>query len=301
VAAVKRQEQRRGPGGRGVRRFGSVREHMLSRISLSAVALLTTFAAGVVGAAAQDSRYPDMRGQWERNFIPRWAPGNEKAPLTPEYQKVFDANLADMANGGPGNVPSWYCLPQGMPMMMNAYDPMELIITPDITYILVSHVNDSYRRIYTDGRPWPAEPTPIFSGYSIGRWIDEDGDGKYDALEIETRFLKLPRSYDIAGIPFHEDGQTVIKERIYLDKKDPNLLYDEITVIDNALTRPYVKLQKATRNPSPHPVWFSDVCSESNTHVRIENENYFRSADGKLMPSKKNQSPPDLTYVGKKL
>src|SRR6185369_1380923 len=46
-------------------------------------------------------------------------------------------------------------------MMMNIYDPMEVIVTPAITYILISHVNDSYRRIYTDGRDWPAEVEPI--------------------------------------------------------------------------------------------------------------------------------------------
>jgi hypothetical protein len=39
-----------------------------------------------------------------------------------------------------------------MPMMMNLYDPMEILVTPKTTYILISHVNDSYRRIYTDGR-----------------------------------------------------------------------------------------------------------------------------------------------------
>jgi hypothetical protein len=88
----------------------------------------------------------------------------------------------------------------------------------------------------------------------------------------------------------------VIKERIYLDKADPDTLYDEITVLDHALTRPYSKIQKATRNPNPRPVWYTDVCSENNTHIRIENENYFGSADGKLMPSKNNQAPPDLHY-----
>ena len=119
-------------------------------------------------------------------------------------------------------------------------------------------------------------------------------------LEIETRFLKNPRGYDTSGIPFHSDNQTVIKERIYLDKADRNTLYDQITVIDNALTRPYTKIQRATRNPNPHPVWFTDVCSENNTHVRIENQNYFRSADGKLMPSRKGQMPPDLSYFNRK-
>jgi hypothetical protein len=27
---------------------------------------------------------------------------------------------------------------------------------------------------------------------SIGRWIDENGDGRYNVLEIETRALKGP-------------------------------------------------------------------------------------------------------------
>jgi len=146
------------------------------------------------------------------------------------------------------------------------------------------------------GRAWPEDAEPTFAGYSIGKWVDEDGDGKYDALEVETRHLKLPRGYDITGIPFHSDGKAVIKERMYLDKADKNVLWNDITITDNALTRPYIKKQKALRNPDPRPAWKSDVCSEFNTHVRIGKENYYLSADGKLMPAKKNQAPPDLSY-----
>jgi hypothetical protein len=135
----------------------------------------------------EDAKFPDLSGQWNRVGIPRWVQGGQKAPLTPEYQKIFEANVADMATGGPGNVPSWYCLPQGMPMMMNAYDPMEIVVTPSTTYILISHVNDSYRRVYTDGRDWSEEIEPTYAGYSIGTWVDDDGDGRHDTLEIETR------------------------------------------------------------------------------------------------------------------
>jgi hypothetical protein len=39
-----------------------------------------------------------------------------------------------------------------------------------------------------------------------------------------------------------------------------------------------------------------DVCSLDNTWVKIGDEPYYLSADGKLMPSKKNQAPPDLSY-----
>jgi len=97
---------------------------------------------------------------------------------------------------------------------------------------------------------------------------DLDGDGKYDELQVETRFLRGPRAYEVTGIPFHEDNQTVIKERFYLDKADPNTLFDEVMVIDNAMTRPYTKLQTGFRNPDPQPVWKSDVCSENNAQIR---------------------------------
>ena len=59
-------------------------------------------------------------------------------------------------------------------------------------------------------------------GYSIGRWVDENGDGTYDALEVETRYFKGPRAFEASGLPLHKDNKTIIKERIYLDKADPN-------------------------------------------------------------------------------
>ena len=272
---------------------------MSYRGSICALPLVAALLATPSAAQVVDfGKYPDLKGQWLR---PPGSPNNwlrlaGLPPLTPEYRQIWEDIQADLKAGGPGNWPSTFCIPAGMPAMMSFYDPAEIIVTPETTYILISHNDDSYRRIYTDGRVWPAEAAPTFAGYSIGKWIDEDGDGKFDVLEVETRFLKLPRSYDISGVPFHSDGQAIIKERIYLDKADRNTLVDDITIIDNALTRPYVKKQTATRNSNPRPVWHSDVCSEFNTHIRIGNEPYYLSADGKLMPSKKDQAPPDLSY-----
>src|SRR5260370_13027861 len=90
--------------------------------------------------------------------------------------------------------------------------------------------------IPTDG--WPAKIKPSFEGYSIGKWVDEDGDGRYDVLEVETRALKGPRTFDADGLPLHEDNQTVVKQRIYLDKTNRDLLHAEITTNDHTLTRP---------------------------------------------------------------
>jgi len=270
---------------------------MRTRFLVGTLALAATLLMALPPARAfDDSKYPDLKGQWQLEGRPRWAVEGQKPPLTPEYQAVYDANLADMATGGQGDVTSAFCLPQGMPMMMNFYDPMEIIVTPTITYILISHVNDSYRRIYTDGRTWPADVETTFAGYSIGKWTDEDANGRYNTLEIETRFLRGPHVYDSTGVPFHKDNQAVIKERIALDKSDPNLLLDEVTVIDHALTRPWTTIRKARRNSDPQPVWRHEVCAEGNAYVRVGREIYTLSADGRLMPVKKNQPPPDLTY-----
>jgi hypothetical protein len=185
-----------------------------------------------------------------------------------------------------------------MPRVMHVYSPMQIVVTPETTHILIEHIHDN-RRIYTDGRDWPADmyDDPQFAGYSIGKWVDEDGDGRYDTLLVETRGLKNPRTYDATGIPFHEDGRTIIKEKIYLDKKDPNTLYDEMTVFDNALMRPWTALKYYHRVANKEPIWWrEDICAENNVHVMIENEDFFLSADGHLMPARKDQAPPDLRY-----
>jgi hypothetical protein len=83
--------------------------------------------------------------------------------------------------------------------------------------ILVDHIYDN-RRIFTDGRPWPEDLTPTLLGTSIGQWVDEDGDGKYDVLVAETRGFRGPRAFDATGLPLHRDNQTIIKERFYIDK-----------------------------------------------------------------------------------
>jgi len=279
---------------------------MLCRISVRFIALATALLTTLAGAQAYDeSKYPDWSGQWIKlpdGGPPRYDPSKpdgrgQQAPLKEPYRRMHEASMADQAAGGQGlYISSVKCIPMGMPFQMSIVFPFELVVTEKTTFILYEIMTSETRRIYTDGRDWPKEPEPTFAGYSIGKWIDEDGDGKFDVLEVETRYLRLPRSYDTSGIPFHQDGQAVIKERIYLDKENPNVLYDEITVIDHALTRPYTKKQKATRNKNPRPAWKSDVCSEDNTWVKIEDEPYYRGPDGKLMPSKKDQRPPDLRY-----
>ena len=264
-----------------------------------------TLAAGLsllVGAAQafDESKYPDWKGKWQRPVgeRPVWVKPPDKAPLTAEYQAIFDWDVADQKAGGHGTEPSWMCLPPGMPRAMNVFEPMEIVITPKVTFVLISHIHDN-RRIYTDGRDWPSDLEPSFAGYSIGRWIDSEGSGRYDTLEVETRGpFKGPRAYDTSGLPLHSDNRTIVKERIYLDKQDPKLMWDEITTFDDALTRPWTVMKKYARDTEPNPNWIEAVCTENNPHVRIQGDNYFIGANGMLMPARKGQKPPDLKYFG---
>jgi hypothetical protein len=275
---------------------------MLHRGSITALTLaLALFPVCTAARAFDETRYPDLRGQWRRFEVgpvkfdpgkPRLAQG---APLTPEYQAIFEANLRDQDAGGQGIDPTYTCLAPGMPRQMNLYEPMEIVVTPDTTYMLVEHIHDN-RRIFTDGRDWPADIEPSFAGYSIGKWLDGRGDGRNDTLLVETRALKGPRVFDSSGIPFHKDNQTVIKERIYREPADPDLLFDEMTVVDHALTRPWTVTKKYRRAQGERPFWRETVCAEHNEHVEIAREGYMLSADGYLMPTRKDQPPPDLRY-----
>src|SRR5262249_24081266 len=76
-------------------------------IFTGALAALTATAA----QAFDDAKYPDLSGQWVAVRIPGvtgqpafdptkpWGRG-QQAPLTPEYQKVLEASIADQAIGG---------------------------------------------------------------------------------------------------------------------------------------------------------------------------------------------------------
>jgi hypothetical protein len=272
----------------------------IHRIAMCAVAGTAALLMTLAGAAAFDeTKYPDWSGTWKR------APGtgigweetrprgrSQRPPLTAEYQAIWEASMADQDAGGQGGDTRVTCISNGMPRLMTIIRPIEFVILPAITYVV--YENNLPRRIYTDGKGVPPENEPSYAGYSVGKWLDTDGDGRYDTLEVETRDFKGPRNYEDSGMPLHLDNQSIIKERLSLDRANPDILRNEITVIDHALSRPWTVTKNYHRVPGGR--MYEDLCNESNNHVQIGKENYFMSADGYLMPAKKGQAPPDLRY-----
>src|SRR5437899_3316478 len=99
-------------------------------VIMGAAALAVALLAAASGAQAfDDSEYPNFKGQWRRMPVPGvrgqisfdqhkdWGKG-QGAPLTPEYQAIYEANLKSQAKGDSGEWLGISCLGFGMPIMM---------------------------------------------------------------------------------------------------------------------------------------------------------------------------------------
>src|SRR5258708_37451210 len=98
---------------------------MRSPIGAIAVAATLLTTAGVV-QAFDDAKYPDLSGAWERTggAAPRFDTSKprglaQQPPLTPEFQKEYEASLADQAAGGQGDHTGHKRLARGQPAMMH--------------------------------------------------------------------------------------------------------------------------------------------------------------------------------------
>src|SRR5438874_4403841 len=145
--------------------------HMFHRRSIGALASAGALLMTLAGAQAFDeTKYPDWSGQWKKppGVGNQWdqtkRPGRaQQAPLTAEYQAIFEASLADQAAGGQGEDIRITCVSTGMPRMMTGVRPFEFVITPNVSYINAE--NNQPRRIYTDGRTMPKDTEPTWPGY----------------------------------------------------------------------------------------------------------------------------------------
>jgi len=102
--------------------------------------------------------------------------------------------------------------------------------------------------------------------------IDTERAGRYDRLEVETRHIKGPRSLAM-GFLCTRTILTVVKEEMYLDKDNPDIMHNDVTTIDHAFTRPLTvsMMYRHVHNP----IWTEFFCAEGNNHVIIGSDTYF--------------------------
>ena len=145
---------------------------------------------------------------------------------------------------------------------------------------------------------------------AAAQWKYPDWSGRWTDLNTNRRDPSKPPNagqqaplipeyqvIDGSGIPLLEDNQTIIRERMSLDKGNADRLLDEITLVDHAFTRPWTVTRGYMRQRNP--AWAEYDCHENNEHVIVGSEAYLISADGYLMPTRKDQPPPDARYFRK--
>ena len=275
----------------------------LSTIAFAAAAFAAALAASLSFARAfDDAQYPDFSGQWvgvrlpvggQPGFDPTkpWGLG-QQAPLTPEYQKVLEASVADQAAGGQGNWPTGAdCLPPGMPAMMTAFAEWRSCCCRKSPTCCIDHAHDSHRRIYTDGRDWPKKVEPSFMGYSIGNWIDNDGAGRFDVLEVETRFFKGPRASTGRRRP-HGTMSPSSRSAFSSTRRIPSCC----TTRSPDRPRVHPSLDGAEELPprpvANYPVWQEYYCSGDQELIKLGKETYYRGGDGDSCPPARTSRRP---------
>ena len=86
------------------------------------------------------------------------------------------------------------CMPEGVPGMMGATFPMEILESPGRVTIIQEAYNQT-RRVYLDARPVaPEEAEPLFNGHSTGTWEGDTLVVRTVGIKESVRFRNAPHS-----------------------------------------------------------------------------------------------------------
>jgi hypothetical protein len=137
------------------------------------------------------------------------------------------------------NDPDANCTLSGVPRIDLGPQPFKILQSPDEVVILYEAYT-TFRQVFTDGRPLPADTQPSWMGYSVGKW---DGD----TLVVETSGFNDKTWLDPAGTRHSESLH--VTERFH--RRDTSHLDIKITVEDpKTLPRPLTYNEHARLMPA---------------------------------------------------
>jgi len=209
------------------------------KMKIAKFALLAALSFGVssMSFAMDDTKAqaPNITGVWEifpdpppprRSRVPNGGP-NLREPYATQWKAFRAEREAKLQAGTPLVDASTLCLPEGMPTVMWAIYPLQILQTPGQVTVLAEFVTQT-RRIFLDVPMLaPDDNAPSYYGFSAGRW-------EGDTLVVTTKGVREDVTF--FDIP-HSDEMT-ITERIKLT--GPDLLEDQITIEDpKMLLEPY--------------------------------------------------------------
>ncbi len=191
-------------------------------------------------ASAHKSPAPDIMGVWElypspfktdadvfKDLpVPNGGP-DLKEPYAAQWKALRAKRAADLKAGTPLVDASTLCLPEGMPTIMGAIYPIQILQTPGQVTVLAEFLSQT-RRIYLDTKmPKPDDIAPSYYGLSVGHWEGNTLVVKTRGIRKDVKFFEIPHSINMA-----------VTERISLTA--PGRLRDEIVIDDpRVLKKPY--------------------------------------------------------------
>jgi hypothetical protein len=225
------------------------------------------------------AKAPDITGSYERY---RGAPGARgsqagdpyspppapppplKAPYLKDWQAKQQAIREAEANGEPLGSNVTYCIPDGMPGMMNGPFPME-ILQSNGQVTIIQEAYNQVRRILLDQPQKPIDDIePGFYGRSVGHW-------EGDTLVVDT--LGIKESVRYQNMPHSRDLR--IKERIR--PVTPEIVWDEITIDDPAtLEKPWTYTVAYKRMPGYTLLEY--ICEDNREYTDEKGIQRFRLA-----------------------
>jgi hypothetical protein len=150
--------------------------------------------------------------------------------------------------------PLTHCLPTGV-VRLNVFPLFRKIVQVPGLLVILNELNASYRQIFTDGRPLPADPNPSFNGYSSGKW-------EGDTFVVETAGFRDGLWLDTGGSPLTDAARLTERFR----RLNYGTLEIEMTIDDpKAYTRPW-SIQ-VTQILAPDTELLDYICRENEKDV----------------------------------
>lgn len=203
-----------------------------TRIALLAAVGL---AAPLLSSATARAKEPDIMGVWEiypdpepprRSLVPNGGP-KLKEPHATQWKVLRADREAKLKAGTPLVDSATLCIPEGMPTIMWAIYPFQILQSSGQVTVLAEFLTQT-RRIYLD-TPMPKSDdiAPSYYGFSVGRW-------EGDTLVVTTKGVRE----DVQFFDIPHSSEMTITERIRLT--GPGLLEDQIVMDDpKMLIEPY--------------------------------------------------------------
>ncbi|CDO35347.1 conserved exported hypothetical protein [Novosphingobium sp. KN65.2] len=217
--------------------------------------------------------YPDDTSDAEDAFIEFPVPGDGprlKEPYATEWKEFRAKREAMLAAGTPLVDPSTLCLPEGMPGIMAAIFPLEILQTPGQVTVLAELFTQT-RRIYLN-RPMPAleDLNPSFYGFSSGRWEGDTLIVTTKGVKEDVRFFDIPHSLKM-----------VITERIRLT--GPDVMENVISIEDpETLLEPYVFTYEYKRDPDYEMTEY--FCERDDALLKVNTDGTVQMKTGEDIP-----------------